>query len=65
LTDLLDPRRTARGRTDRARAGGDPELSAADLAAVRDLLVAHVPDVGPLRASLLAGGRSNLTRFGE
>ena len=37
------------------------ELSAPDLVAVRDLLLAHVPDVGPLRASLLAGGRSNLT----
>jgi aminoglycoside phosphotransferase (APT) family kinase protein len=31
------------------------------IAAVRDLLAAHVPDVGPLRASLIAGGRSNLT----
>ena len=39
----------------------DGELSARELAAVRDLLAAHVPDVGPLRASLLAGGRSNLT----
>jgi aminoglycoside phosphotransferase (APT) family kinase protein len=39
----------------------DGELSAGELAAVRDLLAAHVPDVGPLRASLLAGGRSNLT----
>jgi aminoglycoside phosphotransferase (APT) family kinase protein len=37
------------------------ELSASDLAAVRDLLHAHSPDVGPLRASLLTGGRSNLT----
>ena len=37
------------------------ELSAPDLVAVRDLILAHVPDVGPLRASLLAGGRSNLT----
>ena len=37
------------------------ELSAAELAAVRDLLRAHVPGVGPLRASLIAGGKSNLT----
>jgi aminoglycoside phosphotransferase (APT) family kinase protein len=37
------------------------DLSAPELAAVRGLLVAHIPDVGPLRASLLSGGRSNLT----
>jgi aminoglycoside phosphotransferase (APT) family kinase protein len=37
------------------------ELPGHTLAAVRDLLAAHVPDVGPLRASLIAGGRSNLT----
>jgi aminoglycoside phosphotransferase (APT) family kinase protein len=37
------------------------ELPDHALAAVRDLLAAHVPDVGPLRASLIAGGRSNLT----
>jgi aminoglycoside phosphotransferase (APT) family kinase protein len=55
------------------RAGGDLDttgpptpprsgaLSASQLAAVRDLLATHVPDVGPLRASLLSGGRSNLT----
>jgi len=36
-------------------------LSPGELADVRALLAAHVPDVGPLRASLLAGGRSNLT----
>ena len=35
---------------------GIPELTV-----VRDLLAAHVPGVGPLRASLLSGGRSNLT----
>lgn len=40
---------------------GDGELSAAELAAVRSLLSAAVPDVGELRASLLSGGRSNLT----
>ena len=28
---------------------------------VRELLLAHVPDAGPLSASLLSGGRSNLT----
>jgi aminoglycoside phosphotransferase (APT) family kinase protein len=43
----------------RTRATG--ELSARELAGVRDLLAAQVPDVGPLHASLLAGGRSNLT----
>jgi aminoglycoside phosphotransferase (APT) family kinase protein len=37
------------------------ELSDRELAAVRDLMAAHVPDVGPLRASLFVGGRSNLT----
>ena len=37
------------------------ELSDRELATVRDLLAAHVRQVGPLRASLLAGGRSNLT----
>ena len=37
------------------------ELSDRELAAVRDLLAADVPDVGPLQASLLIGGRSNLT----
>ena len=37
------------------------ELSASELTAVRDLLAAQVPDVGPLRATLLSGGRSNLT----
>jgi aminoglycoside phosphotransferase (APT) family kinase protein len=37
------------------------ELSPAQLAAVRELLAGPVPDVGPLRASLLSGGRSNLT----
>jgi aminoglycoside phosphotransferase (APT) family kinase protein len=37
------------------------ELTEHALVAVRDLLTAHVPDVGPLRASLIAGGRSNLT----
>lgn len=36
-------------------------LTAAQLADVRDLLGAHVPDVGPVRATLLVGGRSNLT----
>src|SRR6185436_14671019 len=35
---------------------GIPELTA-----VRDLLAAHVPGVGPLRACMLSGGRSNLT----
>ena len=37
------------------------ELSAPQLAAVRGLLVAHVPGIGDLHASLLSGGRSNLT----
>jgi aminoglycoside phosphotransferase (APT) family kinase protein len=37
------------------------ELSARELAAVRGLLAAQVPGVGPLRATLLSGGRSNLT----
>lgn len=37
------------------------ELTAAELAAVQDLLAARVGEVGPLRAALLAGGRSNLT----
>jgi aminoglycoside phosphotransferase (APT) family kinase protein len=49
---------------DRGGSAGDAPtgaLSASQLAAVRELLAAHVPDVGPLRASLLAGGRSNLT----
>ena len=36
-------------------------LSDRELAAVRDLVAAQVGDVGPLRASLLSGGRSNLT----
>jgi len=35
---------------------GIPELTA-----VRELLAAHVPGVGPLRACMLSGGRSNLT----
>jgi aminoglycoside phosphotransferase (APT) family kinase protein len=42
-----------------ARSAG--ELAPAELAAVRDLVAAQVGDVGPLRASLLSGGRSNLT----
>jgi aminoglycoside phosphotransferase (APT) family kinase protein len=37
------------------------ELSAQTLAALRDLLAGAVPDVGDLHASLLSGGRSNLT----
>ena len=36
-------------------------LTAQQLAAVRDLLAAHGVPARPLRASLLAGGRSNLT----
>jgi len=47
--------------TDPAASPATGELSASQLAAVRDLLVAHVPDVGDLQAALLAGGRSNLT----
>jgi aminoglycoside phosphotransferase (APT) family kinase protein len=42
-----------------ATATGD--LSDRELAAVRDLVAARVGVVGPLRASLLSGGRSNLT----
>jgi aminoglycoside phosphotransferase (APT) family kinase protein len=41
--------------------GSSGELSARELAAVRDLLAGRLPVVGPLRASLLSGGRSNLT----
>ena len=37
------------------------ELAAPELAAVRDLMAAAGVDVGPLTASLLSGGRSNLT----
>jgi aminoglycoside phosphotransferase (APT) family kinase protein len=37
------------------------DLSDRELEGVRRLLAPHVPDVGPLRASLLSGGRSNLT----
>jgi aminoglycoside phosphotransferase (APT) family kinase protein len=37
------------------------ELSARELAAVRELLATQVPEVGTLYASLLSGGRSNLT----
>jgi aminoglycoside phosphotransferase (APT) family kinase protein len=37
------------------------QLSERELAVVRDLMAAHAPDVDPLRASLLSGGRSNLT----
>jgi aminoglycoside phosphotransferase (APT) family kinase protein len=40
---------------------GAATLSPAALAAVRDVLAARVGDVGPLEASLVAGGRSNLT----
>ena len=43
------------------RGGRRSPLSFGELAGVRALLAAHVPDVGPLRASLLSGGRSNLT----
>jgi aminoglycoside phosphotransferase (APT) family kinase protein len=47
--------------TDPAASPATGELSASQLAAVRDLLAAHVPDVGDLHAALLSGGRSNLT----
>jgi aminoglycoside phosphotransferase (APT) family kinase protein len=50
------------GPTDQAAHQVTGELSAHELDAVRQLLAAHVPDVGgPLRASLVSGGRSNLT----
>ena len=48
-----------------APAGRAPQVASAlsdrELAAVRDLVAAQVGNVGPLRASLLSGGRSNLT----
>jgi aminoglycoside phosphotransferase (APT) family kinase protein len=46
------------GRVTPSAAG---ELSDRELAAVRELLTANVGNVGPLRASMLSGGRSNLT----
>ena len=37
------------------------ELSTGELKRVREVLAAQVPDLGPLTATLLSGGRSNLT----
>jgi aminoglycoside phosphotransferase (APT) family kinase protein len=47
--------------TDQAAQQVTGELSTRELDAVHELLAEHITDVGPLRASLLSGGRSNLT----